>query len=455
MSGSQSFDDTPVAHKRQLINWFEAGCKPASQWRVGTEHEKFLFHLNTLAPVTYEGENGINMVLYELQAFKWEPVIEGDHVIALKRGAAAISLEPGGQFELSGAPFATLHETADELAHHMDEMGSVCRLLGLGALGLGFHPTAKREDVPWMPKARYQIMRSYMPKRGSLGLDMMLRTCTVQANLDYSSEKDMVAKMRVAMALQPVVVALFANSPLRDGNLSGDLSFRARVWQHTDPDRCGHLEFVFHPDFNFESYTDYALNVPMYFVRRDGQYIDVAGASFKDFMQGKLSALPGDRPTMGDWADHLSTLFPNVRLKQYLEMRGADMGNFEMTLALPALWTGLLYDSDSLAACLEIINRWIGADRTKLNQFSPRLRLGDMAVEGSVRALGQSLLKIAFMGLRRRAKSSFIYDDEAVYLQPLAVMLERGISQAEAVQRLFCDDWNNDATRLFPFARLL
>jgi len=454
MSNPLPLDATPVTHKRQLIAYFESGGKPANKWLIGTEHEKFLLDKTTHLPVPYEGEHGIGVLMDELQAFGWQPIKEGETVIGLKRGEAAISLEPGGQFELSGAPVHTLHETTDELRHHLDELGSVARLLNIDTIGIGFHPVAKRGDVPWMPKGRYQIMRNYMPKVGSLGLDMMLRTCTVQVNLDYADEVDMARKFRVSLALQPVATALFANSPFRDGRTSGDLTFRGRVWQHTDPARCNVPEFVFSPTFGYEHYVDYALNVPMYFVRRNDKYIDVSGSSFRDFMQGKLDALPGEVPTMGDWVDHLSTLFPPVRLKKFLEMRGADMSTYEMTVALPALWTGLLYDAQSLAAAETLISQWSAEQRQTMYKEAPRLGLRTPTPLGPMVKLAREVVKLAEDGLRRRARLNEMGDDETIHLAPLHYLTARGITLADELNRMERDEWGGSMEPIFKVCSL-
>ena len=309
MSAPPSGGGAPIENRRQLIEYFAAGNKPRAQWRMGTEHEKFGFNAKTLKPLPYDGETGVRAMLEGLTRFGWEPVTEGNNPIALLRGKANITLEPGGQFELSGAPLETLHETADENEQHIREVKQVAEEIGAGYIGLGFAPEWKREDIHWMPKGRYKIMREYMPKRGKLGLDMMLRTCTVQTNLDFESEADMVKKLRVALALQPVGTALFANSPFTEGKPNGLLSFRSEIWRDTDNNRAGMLPFVFEPGFGFERYADYMLDVPMYFVYRDGKYIDASGQSFKDFLQGKLPARPGELPTINDWADHVTTAF--------------------------------------------------------------------------------------------------------------------------------------------------
>ena len=334
---------SPVIESRdELVADLEAGSKPKSDWRIGTEHEKFGFYLRGHAPVPYADERGIGVLLETMQdRFGWDPVTEDGNIIALRRKdcpkGGAISLEPGGQLELSGAPLETVHETTEELRQHLVEAGEAGGELGIGFLGIGFSPKWTLAETPVMPKERYRIMKRYMPKRGKRGLDMMFRTATVQVNLEFAGEADMIAKMRAGLALQPVATALFANSPFTEGKPNGFQSYRAEIWRDTDPDRTGLLPFAFEPGMGFERYVDYALDVPMYFVYRDERYIDVAGASFRDFLEGKLAALPGMRPTLEDWADHLTTLFPDVRLKRFLEMRGADAGSFAQICALPAL----------------------------------------------------------------------------------------------------------------------
>src|SRR5579862_8784685 len=350
MSAPSHSGGAPITDKRQLVEYLASGCKPAQEWRIGTEHEKFVFRRDDLRPVAYDGDKGIRALLEGLRRFGWQPVLDGENIVGLEESGGAISLEPGGQFELSGAPLDNIHQTCDEVQTHLKQVREVTEELGLGMLGLGFLPKWTREDCYWMPKRRYRVMQRYMPTRGKLGLDMMLRTCTVQVNLDFESEADMVLKSRVSLALQPIAVALFANSPFVEGKPTGYLSYRSHVWTDVDPDRSGMLPFVFEDGFGFERYVDYMLDVPMYFVYRDGKYVDVAGQSFRDFMKGRLPGLPGAIPTMSDWSDHLTTAFPEVRLKRIIEMRGADAGPWDQICALPALWSGLLYDPQSLDA---------------------------------------------------------------------------------------------------------
>src|SRR5271157_379238 len=371
-------DGEVVESRDALAAWFEAGCKPDGPFRVGTEHEKIPFYRAGLSPVPYEGERGIRALLEGMNArLGWERIEDGGHLIGLydTSGGGAISLEPGGQFELSGAPLDAAHDAAAELDRHLGHCRAVAGPLGIGFLSLGMSPKWTLAETPAMPKSRYDIMKRYMPRVGTRGLDMMFRTATVQANLDYRDEADMVAKMRAGLALQPAITALFANSPFTDGKLNGYLSARSEIWRHTDPARTGMLPFVFEPGMGFERYVDYALDVPLYFVKRGSAYIDVAGASFRDLLAGKLAGAPGERATIADWANHLSTIFPEVRLKRYLEMRGADVGPPERIVALSALMIGLYYDREALGAAQDLIKDWSAGDRQTLRDETPRLGL--------------------------------------------------------------------------------
>ena len=431
MSGPSSIEGPPITDKRQLVAFHEAGSKPPEAWRVGTEHEKFVFRRADLRRVAYEGPDGIGALLRGMTRFGWKPVVEKGNVIALSNDArCSITLEPGGQFELSGAPLETVHQTCEEVHEHLRQVREVCDELGLGMIGLGFDPTSRRDEVPWMPKGRYRIMRDYMPKKGRLGLDMMLRTCTVQANLDYASEADMVKKFRVSLALQPVAVALFANSPFVEGRPSGYQTYRSLVWTDTDPDRCGTLPFVFEDGFGFERYVDYMLDVPMYFVYRDGTYIDASGQSFRDFMAGRLPALPGQLPQIGDWADHLTTAFPEVRLKSYLEMRGADGGPWRRLCALPALWVGLLYDQTTLDAAADLVADWTAEEREAMRRDVPRLGLDTPHRSRTFRDIALEVLEIAREGLHRRARRDACGEDETHYLDTLFSIAGSGRSPA-------------------------
>jgi glutamate--cysteine ligase len=440
-------EDRPLVFE-DLVRWFEAGAKPKEDWRVGAEHEKFVFRLGSHEPVPY-APDGIKALLDGLTRYGWRPVFEGANVIALERGKASVSLEPGGQFELSGAPLETIHEICEETGGHLQEVKVVADELGLGFLGLGFAPTWTRAEIPVMPKGRYDIMRAYMPKVGGMGLDMMFRTCTVQANLDFGSEADMVAKFRTSLALQPIATALFANSPFVEGRPSGLLSSRANVWTDTDPARTGMLDFVFQDGFGFEAYARYALDVPMYFVKREGRYLDVSGQSFRDFMQGGLPGLPGVRPTLKDWADHTTTIFPEVRLKQYLEMRGADSGPWSRLCALPALWMGLLYDSASLAAAWDLCKDWAIEDHERLRADVARLGLKAEVGGRTAQDVARDMLAVAREGLKRRNRLSGGLIDESGYLGELHEIADSGITPAERLLELYNGPWQGDAAKVF------
>jgi glutamate--cysteine ligase len=441
MSNPGEADPTPIEHVSQLAGWFAAGAKPRAQWRVGTEHEKFGFRRADHAPPPYAPE-GIRAMLDGLAArFGWAPIRDGDNVIGLKRGGASVSLEPGGQFELSGAPLESIVETEAELASHFAEVRAVAAPLGLGFAPLGFHPLATREAMPWMPKRRYAIMRAYMPKVGSLGLDMMLRTCTVQANLDFGSEADMVEKLRIGLALQPLATALFANSPFREGRPSGLLSARAHVWTDTDADRTGIPALVFEEGFGFERFVEFVLDVPMYFVVRDGAYVDATGIRFRDFLAHGLPRRREIRATMGDWADHVTTVFTEVRLKRFLEMRGADAGAPDMLAALPAFWVGLLYDDAAQKAALALIRGWDVAAIRGLREAAPREGLRAMIGGRSLRDIGRDALAIARQGLVARGLG------EARFLAPLDEIARSGLTRAERALALYEGAWRGDASR--------
>ncbi len=434
----------PITDRRQLVEYLEAGCKPRTEWRAGTEHEKFGFLRATLKPIPYEGTAGVRAMLEGLAArFGWERVLENGKPIALARGRASITLEPGGQLELSGAPLATAHEAADETDQHLAEVKAVAGPLGIGFLGMGHTPTWRREDFDWMPKGRYAIMRAYMPKRGKLGLDMMLRTCTVQTNLDYGDEADMVKKFRVSLALQPVATALYANSPYVEGVDTGFVSRRSHVWTDTDPDRCGMLPFVFEDGFGFERYIDWLLDVPMYFAYRNGRYIDLAGKSFRDFMAGRLHNDVGDVARLTDWADHITTAFPEVRLKRFLEMRGSDCGPRDMIVALPALWMGLLYDQTALDAAWDLVKDWTIAEHDALRAGVPRLGLKTPFRDATVQTLAKRMLEIAEAGLRARGHG------EEGYLDPLRRIAESGITLAEEKRQRVASDFHGDPNALY------
>jgi len=445
-------DQSPlISGKQDLVAWFEAGAAPESEWRIGTEHEKLLFCTDTFQRPAYEGERGIGALLGGLaESHQWMPIKEGDVVIGLKDShGGSITLEPGGQFELSGAPLETLHETCQETNRHLKDMRAATHQLGLGMLGVGFDPVWRREDIPWMPKGRYAIMRRHMPKVGRLGLDMMQRTTTIQVNLDYASERDMARKFRVSLALQPLATALFANSPFREGKVTGLLSTRAEAWTDTDNARCGIPECVFDPHFGYEQWVDYLLDVPMYFLHRGDSYIDVAGLSFRDYMAGRLAGHEGELPTMADWEDHVTTAFPEVRLKQYLEMRGADGGPWNMICALPALWTGLLYDADALEAAEELAEGLTAEDVAAARMSVARHGLKGSLGGRDVGQMARSMVEIARAGLHRRRRLDSAGNDETGFLDPIHAIAESGTTSAEILLEKFHGPWNEDIFQLY------
>ncbi|MCW8874030.1 MAG: glutamate--cysteine ligase [Xanthomonadales bacterium] len=440
-----------VESRDELVGYLASGCKPESNWKLGTEHEKFGYTLDDLRPLPYAGERSIHAILTGMaERYDWRPVMEGGQPIALiDDSGASITLEPGGQLELSGALLDSIHQTCTEVNTHLRQVRAVSEPLEIAFLGMGFQPKWRREDMQWMPKARYRIMREYMQKVGSLGQDMMARTCTVQVNLDFSSEADMVHKFRTSLALQPVATALFANSPFTDGQPNGYLSYRSHVWEDTDPDRTGMLPFVFDGDMGFERYTDYMLDVPMYFVYRDGDYIDAAGQSFRDFLAGRLPALPGELPTLKDWEDHLTTAFPEVRLKRYLEMRGADGGPWGRLCALPALWAGLLYHQPSLDAAWDIARDWSMEERIRLRAEVPRLGLRAEVRGRSVRDMARELIELARKGLAARGRLNAAGDNETGFLSPLQEVAETGVTPAERKLALYHGAWNGSVDPVF------
>jgi len=449
MSSPSHTGDTPITHRDQLVDVLASGEKPRGDWRIGTEHEKFGFRLDDLRPPPFEGERGIEALLKGLTRFGWDAVEEHGRTIALLKDGASVTLEPAGQLELSGAPLADIHETCREVGSHLREVKTVADELRLGFLGMGFQPKWRREDMPWMPKGRYRIMRDYMPKVGTLGLDMMTRTCTVQVNLDYATEADMVKKFRVSLALQPVATALFADSPFTEGRPNGYQSYRSHIWTDTDAGRTGMLDFVFEDGFGYERYVDYLLDVPMYFSYRDGEYVDAAGKSFRDFLAGKLDVLPGALPTVRDWNDHMTTAFPEVRLKKYLEMRGADGGPWNRLCALPAFWVGLLYDDAALDAAWDLVKDFSLEERHALRDGVPKHALKLPFRGGTVRDLAREALQIAVAGLARRARRNDKDVDERDFLSPLVEVVEADETPAERKLALFHGPWQGDIDHVF------
>ncbi len=445
-------DLTPIERRDDLVAWIAEGAKPKSRFRIGTEHEKFVFTLEDHRPVPYEGRRGIRTLLEGMQhLLGWQPIMEGPNIIGLSdvTGGGAISLEPGGQFELSGAQVETVHQTSSELMAHLAQVHEVARPLHIGFLGMGMTPSWTRADVPKMPKGRYKIMTAYMPKVGTLGLDMMYRTCTVQTNLDFSSEADMVKKLRVSLSLQPIATALFANSPFTEGKPNGFLSFRSEIWRDTDNARAGMLAWAFEPGMSFERWVDYALDVPMYFVKRGDDYIDASGQSFRDLLAGKLPALPGERATTSDWANHISTIFPEVRLKRYLEMRGADSGSLPNLLALPAFWVGLLYDDSCLDAAWDLVKDWSAEDRQQLRDDVPKQGLATKVHNRTVFEIATEALKLARAGLTRRKHLDAGGRDESRYLEVLEDRLARGTTAAEELLAKFHGPWNGSVDPIY------
>ena len=442
----------PIERHEQLAEYMSSGCKPREDWRIGTEHEKFGYSRETLTPLPYDGPQSIKAVLEGLrEKFGWQPVEEAGHIIGLVKDGANVSLEPGGQLELSGAPLETIHQTCDEVNEHLREVREVADRIGVEFIGLGAAPIWTHEQMPMMPKGRYRLMTGYMDKVGTLGKTMMYRTCTVQVNLDFSSEADMVQKMRVALALQPVATALFANSPFIDGKPNGHKSWRSRVWRDLDAARTGMLPFVFEDGFGFEAWVQYALDVPMYFVYRDGQYIDALGQSFRDFLKGELPALPGEMPTLSDWADHLTTAFPEARVKKYIEMRGADGGPWRRLCALPAFWVGLTYDQTALDAAWDIAKGWDAETREALRVAASVDGL--QADVGGIKMhdLARELVSISEAGLKARAKpgAGGLIPDETHFLNALKESLETGKTPADDLLEKYHGEWGGDLTRIY------
>ena len=444
----------PVESLDELAGFLEAGSKPKSQWRIGTEHEKFGFDKHSLAPIPYEGPCGIRVLLENLaKEFDWDPVLEDGNIVGLTLGQQAITTEPGGQIELSGAPLENIHHTIVEVYAHLGQVKAVAEGMGIGFIGPGFVPNWRLEDMPLMPKPRYGIMWAAMPNTGALGRDMMFRTCTVQANLDFENEADMVKKFRVGLALQPIVTALFANSPFTEGKPNGYQSYRSHVWQNTDPVRTGGLPFVFEDGFGFERYADYALDVPMYFVVRDGVYVDAKGQTFREFVAGELTALPGEKATLGDWETHLTTLFPDVRLKQFLEMRGADGGPWSRICALSALWAGLLYDGTSLDAAWDLVKGWSVIERAELCARVPKQGLRAAAPasapETTVQDIAKRMMEISVAGLVARKRIGPGGNDESKYLETLVEIAASGQTRAQMMLEKYAGRWNRSVEPIF------
>ncbi len=442
----------PIERHEQLAEYLSSGCKPREEWRIGTEHEKFGFCQDSLKPLPYEGTRSILAVLEGLRDIHgWAPVSEAGKLIGLEKDGANVSLEPGGQLELSGAPLVSIHETCDEVNAHLKDVKDIADKIGVKFIGLGAAPIWSHDEMPVMPKGRYKLMTDYMDKVGTMGKSMMYRTCTVQVNLDFGSESDMVQKLRVALALQPVATALFANSPFFDGKVNGHKSWRSRVWRDLDADRTGMLPFVFEEGFGFERWVEYALDVPMYFVYRDGVYIDALGQSFRDFLEGKLPALPGETPTLSDWADHLTTAFPEARIKKFMEMRGADGGPWRRLCALPAFWTGLMYDQSALDAAWDLVKGWTTEQRDALRVGASEQGLQAVVGDLNMHELAQEVVAISEAGLKARAipGAGGMIPDETHFLNALKESLESGKTPADELLDRYHGDWNGDLTRVY------
>ncbi len=442
----------PIESFDQMADYLASGCKPKEDWRIGTEHEKFGYCKDTLNPLPYDGERSIRAVLEGLRdRHGWAPVEEGGHLIGLTKDGANVSLEPGGALELSGAPLETIHQTCDEVNEHLREVKGVADELGVGFIGLGAAPVWTHDQMPLMPKGRYTLMDAYMPKVGTTGREMMRRTCTVQVNLDFGSEADMVQKMRVALALSPVATALFANSPFFEGKPVGVKSKRMQIWETLDDSRTGMLPFVFEEGFGFERWVEYALDVPMYFVYRDGKYVDALGMSFRDFLEGKLPALPGETPTLSDWADHLTTAFPDARVKKFIEMRGADGGPWRRLCALPAFWVGLMYDQTALDAAWDLCRNWTAEQREALRLAATRDALAAEVDGIRMHDLAREVLEICEAGLKARARpgAGGLVPDETHFLSALKESVESGMTPADELLEHYHGDWNGDLNRIY------
>jgi glutamate--cysteine ligase len=442
----------PIERHEQLAEYLADGCKPKDQWRIGTEHEKFGYCKDTLLPLPYEGDRSIRVMLEGLRdRHNWAPVTEGDHLIGLEKDGANISLEPGGQLELSGAPVETIHETCDEVNTHLREVREVADEIGVGFIGLGAAPEWSHEQMDLMPKGRYRLMNDYMGRVGTMGRVMMRRTCTVQVNLDFGSEADMIKKMRVAIALQPVATALFANSPFFEGKPNGYKSLRSKVWRDLDASRTGTLPFVFDDDFGFERWVEYALDVPMYFVYRDGKYIDALGQSFRDFLKGKLPALPGETPTLSDWADHLTTAFPEARMKKFIEMRGADGGPWRRLCALPAFWVGLTYDQDALDGAWDLVKDWTPAQHDALRVAASVDGLQAQVTGINMHDIAREAVALSEQGLKARARpgAGGMVPDETHFLNALKESVESGKVPADELLDDYHGTWGGDLKRIY------
>lgn len=446
-------DQTPLSSVSELTAYLAAGSKPKERFRIGTEHEKFAFFRDDNSPVPYFGEASISALLTGMRGkLGWDEIIDAGNIIGLAEpsGMGAISIEPGGQFELSGAPLENIHQTCRESNQHLATVRQIAEPMGIRFLGIGGSPKWTLAETPRMPKSRYDIMTRYMPKVGTKGLDMMYRTCTIQVNLDFSSEVDMRRKMRVSMKLQSLATALFSSSPFTEGRPNGHLSWRGDIWRDTDNRRSGLLDFTFRGTFGFEDYVRWALDVPMYFVVRDGRYHDCTHVTFRQFMNGALKGeLAAFEPTMGDWTNHLSTLFPDVRLKRFLEMRGADGGPWRRICALPAFWVGLLYDDAALEAADELTKDWSFAEVDALRNAVPAGGLNASCRGRPLIDIAREVIEISRAGLKARAYLNGDGQDESIFLAPLDEVVAKKATLADDMLMLYNGRWNNSVEPVF------
>ncbi|WOC15514.1 glutamate--cysteine ligase [Pseudochrobactrum sp. MP213Fo] len=446
-------DETVISGIEELAEYLADGCKPKENWRIGTEHEKFPYYTQGNSPVPYEGTRGIRAILQAMQQrLGWDPIIDEGNLIGLvsTQGQGAISLEPGGQFELSGAPLQTIHQTFAEASQHLADVHDISTPMGIRFLGMGGSPKWTLAETPVMPKSRYAIMTAYMPKVGKEGLDMMYRTSTIQVNLDFASETDMRHKMQVGMKLQSVATALFASSPFTEGKPNGLQSWRSDIWRDTDNNRAGVLPFVFSERFGFADYVDWALDVPMYFIMRDGHYVDCTHITFRQFMHGAMKDHPtAGQPNIGDWANHISTLFPEVRLKRFLEMRGADGGPLEHIAGLSAFWVGLLYDEEALNAALDLTKDWSFEAVAEMRNSVPKLGFKTPLGHGTVADIARQAVSIAQLGLKNRKQHNEKGQDETIHLAALEDILTSGQPLAETMLQRFNAEWNNSIDPVF------
>jgi len=440
-----------VINKNELIGYFFDGVKSKNNLKIGVEHEKFILNKESLKPISYYENNGIKNILEKLTTLGWEPLYDDNKntIIAVKKGKQAITLEPGGQIELSGAPLDNIHETCEETTNHLKELKKLGNEFNFILLGIGVEPNLKLDDFPWMPKQRYKIMRKYMEQVGTLGHHMMKRTCTNQVNIDYSSEEDMINKIRLILNLESIATAIFSNSPFDQGNVSKYRSLRSHFWHHTDPNRTGLLPFVFDKDFNFEKYTDYALNIPMYFIRREHKYINMTQYTFKDYLEGKCTKVNYEA-TLDDWEDHLTTLFPQVRLKHYLEIRSMDACNWDLICSQPAFWIGILYDDEILDKIKQITEDWKGEDRQYLNKRVPEDGLKTEFKKRKLIDFAQEFFELSKKGLSKRNQLSKNGEfDESIHMKDLENNLTDGCSPADCLITKFNTTWEKSVLPIY------